>query len=85
SVLFDFSVVYDEIIRSIQDGSFGKQHWVSVKNNAVHLLEPNKAVPARVKEEIEAARRKILSGEIQVKDIAVASELHDFLSKTFPR
>ncbi|MCP4689369.1 MAG: BMP family ABC transporter substrate-binding protein [Desulfobacterales bacterium] len=85
SVLFDFSVVYDEIIQSIRDGSFGKQHWVSVKNNAVHLLEPNKAVPARVKEEIEAARRKILSGEIQVKDIAVASELHDFLTKLFPR
>ncbi len=85
SVLFDFSVVYDEIIQSIRDGSFGKQHWVSVKNNAVHLLKPNKAVPAKVKEEIETTRRKILSGEIRVEDIAVASELHDFLNKTFPK
>jgi len=32
SLLFDFSVVYDEIIQSIMDGTFGKQHWVSVTN-----------------------------------------------------
>lgn len=85
SVLFDFSVVYDEIIQSIRDGSFGKQHWVSVKNNAIHLLTPNKAVPANVKDEIEAARVKITTGEIMVEDIAVASELHDYLNKNFPK
>jgi len=85
SVLFDFSVVYDEIIRSMMDDSFGKQHWVSVKNNGVYLLEPNKAVPQAVRIEIETARKKILSGKIRVKDITEASELHDYLSVLFPR
>ena len=85
SVLFDFAVVYDEIIQSIKDGSFGKQHWISVKNGAVYLLEPNKAVPADVKTEIDTALGKILSGEIEVVDIAVASELHAFMSKNFPQ
>ena len=49
------------------------------------MLEPNKAVPADVKAELETARQKILSGEIEVVDIAVASDLHDFFSKNFPR
>jgi len=84
SVLFDFSVVYDEIIQSMMDGSFGKQHWVSVKNNGVYLLEPNNAVPEAVKAEIETARKKILSGEIQVKDITEAAELRKYLSELFP-
>ncbi|MBW1995259.1 MAG: BMP family protein, partial [Deltaproteobacteria bacterium] len=39
SILFDFSVVYDEVIQSIIDGSFGKQHWISVRNGGIHLLD----------------------------------------------
>ena len=85
SVLFDFSVVYDEVIQSIIDGTFGKQHWISVSNGAVHLLEPNKAVSQKVKDEVEAARRKILSGEINVVNIAVAADLHKYLAENFPK
>jgi simple sugar transport system substrate-binding protein len=85
SLLFDFSVVYDEIIQSIIHGAFGKQHWISIKNAGIYLLEPNKAVPERVRAEIEAARLKILSGEIDVVDIVEADDLHSYLSKNFPK
>ena len=85
SILFDFSVVFDEVIQSTIDGSFGKQHWVSVKNGGVYLLEPNKAVPNDVTAEIEAARQKILSGEIKVVDIVEADALHKYLDKNFPK
>ncbi len=85
SVMFDFSVVYDEIIQSFMDGSFGKQHWISVKNGGIFLLEPNKAVPQSVRIEIEATRQKILSGEIDVVDIVEASDLRKYFSENFPR
>ena len=83
--MFDFSVVYDEIIQSIIDGTFGKQHWISVSNGAVHLLEPNKAVSPNIKAELDAARKKILSGEIKVVDITVAADLHNYLTENFPK
>lgn len=85
SIMFDFSVVYDEIIQSIMDGTFGKQHWISVKNGGIYLLEPNKAVPESVRKEIEAARYKILSGEVDVVDIVDAADLHTYLSENFPK
>ena len=85
SILFDFSVVFDEVIQSITDGTFGKQHWVSVKNGGVYLLEPNKAVSRKVNAEVEAARQKILSGEIKVVNIVEAGALHKYLKESFPK
>lgn len=84
SILFDFSIVFDEIIESIIDGTFGKQHWISVSNEAVNLLEPPKAVSQKIREEIDAARRKILSGEIKVVNIVEAADLHKYLTENFP-
>ena len=84
SILFDFSVTYDEIIRTVLDGSFGKQHWMSVNNKAVYLLEPNKAVSQKIKSDIETARGKVLSKEIKVVDIVTAAELHKYLEGSFP-
>jgi basic membrane protein A and related proteins len=85
SILFDFSVVYDGIIRSIMDGTFGKQHWVSMKNGGIQMLTPNKAVSKSVRAEIEAARQQILSGKIDVVDIVDAADLHKYFEKHFPR
>jgi len=81
SILFDFSVTYDEIIQSMIDGTFGKQHWMSVSNKAVYLLDLNRAVPEDVKVEVEAVRKKVLSGAVQVVDIVSADALHTYLSK----
>ena len=84
SVLFDFSVIYDEVIKSIIDGTFGKQHWVSFSSGAIYLMELNKAVPAEVIEKLDAISKKIKSGEIEVVDIPVAAEMHRYLKKMFP-
>ena len=85
SILFDFSVIYNEIIETVIDGSFGKQHWISVNNKAVYLLNPNKAVSQKVKVEVEAARTKILSGNIKVVDIVAATDLRKYLAESFPK
>ncbi|UCF91817.1 MAG: BMP family protein [Desulfobacterales bacterium] len=85
SVIMDMSVVYDEVIRSFMDGTFGKQHWVAMNNGAVYLMEPNQAVPGSVREELKTIRPKILSGEIQVVNWPASVDLHKFLDETFPR
>jgi basic membrane lipoprotein Med (substrate-binding protein (PBP1-ABC) superfamily) len=81
----DLSVVYEEVIKSYMDGTFGQQHWVSMDNGAIYLLEPNSAVPQSVKEELDTIKKSIVAGKIKVVDIPTAVELHKFLKKTFPR
>jgi basic membrane lipoprotein Med (substrate-binding protein (PBP1-ABC) superfamily) len=81
----DMSVVYEEVIKSFMDGTFGQQHWVGMKNGAIYLLELNKAVPKSVSEELKAIEEKIISGKIKVVDVPVAVDLHRFLDKTFPQ
>ena len=85
SVIMDMSVVYEEVIKSYMDGTFGQQHWVGMDNGAIYLLELNKAVPASVKAELKAVEQKIIGGEVKVVDIPTAVELHKFLNSTFPR
>jgi simple sugar transport system substrate-binding protein len=84
SVLFDFSILFDEIIQSLSDGSFGKQHWVHFQNGSVYLLEPNRAVPNEVRLELGEVAEKIKSGESSVVDIPLAADLHKYLRQMFP-
>jgi len=85
SVVMDLSVVYEEVIKSYMDGTFGRQHWVSMDNGAVYLLELNKAVPNPVGAELKEIEKKLIAGQVKVVDVPVAVDLHKFLKKTFPR
>ena len=85
SVVMDLSVVYEEVIKSYMDGTFGQQHWVGMGNGAVYLLELNKAVPNSVQVELKHIEKKIIAGKIKVVDVPVAVDLHKYLDKIFPR
>jgi simple sugar transport system substrate-binding protein len=85
SVVMDLSVVYEEVIKSYMDGTFGQQHWVGMNNGAIYLLELNKAVPESVKEELRAIEKHIVAGDIKVVDVPAAIDLHKYLDKNFPR
>jgi simple sugar transport system substrate-binding protein len=85
SVIMDMSVVYEEVIKSYLDGTFGQQHWVSMDNGAVYLLELNKAVPNSIRTELKNIEKNIVAGKIKVADVPTAVDLHKFLNKTFPR
>jgi simple sugar transport system substrate-binding protein len=85
SVIMDMSVVYEEVIKSYMDGTFGQQHWVGMKNGAIYLMKLNNAVPDSVKEELDAIKSNIVARKIDVVDIPTAVDLHKFLNKTFPR
>jgi basic membrane protein A len=85
SVIMDMSVVYEEVIKSYMDGTFGQQHWVGMNNGAIYLMELNNAVPDSVKEELNAIKTNIVAKKINVLDIPTAVDLHKFLKKVFPR
>ena len=85
SVIMDMSVVYEEVIKSYIDGTYGQQHWVSMNNGAIYLLELNNSVPSSLRQELKEIEEKITSGKIKVVDFPVANDLHKFLDKTFPR
>ena len=85
SVIMDLAVVYEEVIRSYMDGTFGKQHWVGMTNGSIYLLDLNPAVPHTVKAELKTIEGRIIDGDINVVDIPTAVELHRYLKKKFPR
>ena len=85
SVIMDMSVVYEEVIKSYMNGTFGQQHWVSMDNGAVYLLELNEAVPNSLRTELKSIEKNIVAGKIKVVDVPTAVDLHKFLNKIFPR
>ena len=85
SVIMDMAVVYEELIKSFMDGTFGQQHWVSMDNGAIHLLELNRAVSQSLREELKTVEYNVVTEKIKVLDIPRAVDLHKFLDKTFPR
>ena len=85
SVVMDMAVVYEELIKSFMDGTFGQQHWVSMTNGAIYLLELNRAVSQSLREELKTVENNIVTEKIKVLDIPGAVDLHKFLDKTFPR
>ena len=85
SVVMDMAIVYEELIKTYMNGTFGQQHWVGMNNGAIYLLDLNRAVPPSVGEELKTIENKIVAGEIKVVDLPVAVDLHKFLDKTFPR
>jgi len=85
SVVMDMAIVYEELIKTYMDGTFGQQHWVGMNNGAIYLLELNRAVSQSIGEELKTIKNKIVTGKIKVVDLPVAVDLHKFLDKTFPR
>ena len=84
SVFFDFSVVYDEIMQSIQKGDFGKVYYVEVDNGGIYLLDINKKVPANIVEELSKVEGEIKAGKIKVVDKPKSDELHAYMKEMFP-
>ena len=85
SVIFDFSVLWDEIIQTVVDGTFGKDHWLSFRSGAMYLLELNKAVPQQVAQELNDVREKMMRGEIEPVEIPDAGDLKKYIAEIFPK
>ena len=84
SCVMDWSVVFDEIVQTIVDGTFGQAHYLQYPKS-IYLIPPNKAVPQAVLDELDAVQKDIVAGKIQVVDIPLPSDMHAYMKETFPR
>ncbi len=85
SVLFDFTVVYNQMIDDIEAGTFGKVYTLNVENGGVRLLDLPPTVPVEVVEEVKRAQQGIVDGTIQVSAIGDAEGVRKRLDELFPR
>jgi simple sugar transport system substrate-binding protein len=81
SVIFDFTVVYDEIIQSVLNDTFGRVHYVEVENGGIYLMKTHPDVPQAVRDEIKSVRKKIMMGEIKVVDYPKSAPFHEYMKK----
>ena len=56
SVLFDYQGIYEQMIKDIEAGTFGKVYTMDVKNNGVRLLDLPASVPQDVKDAVAKAQ-----------------------------
>jgi len=77
SVLWDFSVAYEQALIDIYNGEFGKHnYYMSHANRAIYLLTLNPKVPADVATKVSEISQKIQAGEIKVKVPNNIEDLH---------
>ncbi|GIW03865.1 MAG: BMP family ABC transporter substrate-binding protein [Thermomicrobiales bacterium] len=72
SVLFDYTGIYEQMIKDIEAGTFGKVYTMDVKNGGVRLLDLPDWVPQEVKDAVAAAQKDIVDGKITVSAIGDA-------------
>jgi simple sugar transport system substrate-binding protein len=72
SVLFDYAGIYEQMIKDIEAGTFGKVYTMDVKNNGVRLLDLPASVPQDVKDAVAKAQTDIVAGTITVSAIGDA-------------
>ncbi|CAA9528180.1 MAG: hypothetical protein AVDCRST_MAG73-697 [uncultured Thermomicrobiales bacterium] len=84
SVLFDFTVIYEEMIRDLETDEFGKVYTLSVENKGVRLLDLPQSVPAEVVEAVARAEAGILDGSIAVSAVPDADGVRATLDELFP-
>lgn len=84
SVLFDYTGAYTRFLDDLAAGSFGSVYTMDVANGGVRLLDPPIAVRPETTAAVEAARARIVGGQITVSAIADAAGLERRLNELFP-
>jgi simple sugar transport system substrate-binding protein len=75
SVLWNFGGAYKQFIKEIDNGTFGQQGYdLTLANGGVSLLK-TKYIPASVWSDIQAAQKKIISGEIKVPNYSKINQV----------
>ena len=76
SVLFDYTGVYEQMIRNAGTDQFGQVYTMNVENGGVRLLDLPESVPAEIQDAVAAAEADIVAGTITVSAIGPAEEMH---------
>lgn len=85
SVVSDFQGVYEQELRDLDSGQFGKVYTLDLRNGGVSLAALPDWVPADVVATVEQAQADILSGAVTVSAIGDTDEMKARLDELFPR
>lgn len=85
SVLSDFQGVYEQELRDLDSGQFGKVYTLDLRNGGVSLAALPDWVPADVVATVEQAKADILSGAVTVSAIGDTDAMKARLDELFPR
>lgn len=75
SVVFDYTGIYEAMIRDLDTGAFGKVYTMDVKNGGVRLLDLPESTDQAAKDAVAAAQTGIIDGTITVSAIGDAAEM----------
>ncbi len=70
SVLFDYTGIYEQMIKDLDAGTFGQVYTMDVKNGGVRLLDFPEGTDTAISDAVAAAQKGILDGTIKVDAIA---------------
>jgi len=77
SVLWDFTPALEEAIADIYNGTFGRYNYdLSIKNNAIQLMEINKKISADIRSEVAEIVQKLQDGNIKVRLTSTTDEFY---------
>lgn len=85
SVLFDYTATYKQMIKDIEEGTFGKVYTLDVENGGVRLLDLPPAVPAEARQAVDQAKADIVAGKTKVSAVSDAAKVRARLKELFPR
>lgn len=68
SVLWSFDGAFAELVKQVEEGTFGKEAYdLTLENGGISLLK-SKYIPASVWSEIEKAKKEIIGGQVEVPE-----------------
>jgi simple sugar transport system substrate-binding protein len=74
SVLWDFTPIFENAIKQIQDGTFGQKSYFLNLDNGMGMLQ-TQYIPSDIWTKIETAKQGILDGSIQVPVTTKSSQV----------
>ncbi|MCC6943182.1 MAG: BMP family ABC transporter substrate-binding protein [Thermomicrobiales bacterium] len=81
SVLFDYSGIYEEMIRNAGTDQFGQVYTMNVENGGVRLLDLPESVPAETADAVAAAQASIIDGSVTVSAVGDSEGMHAKLAE----
>lgn len=84
SVVFDYTGIYEQMIRDLDAGGFGQNYVMNIENGGVRLLALPDDVPQAVKDQVATVQQQIIDGTITVSAIGDAEGVNARLDELFP-
>jgi len=79
SVIWDYAPIFKLLADELESGSYGEKiHWLDLSNGAIKLLK-TKHIPNDIWKELQAIKKDIVNGKIEVPELRSKKEVQDLI------